>query len=313
MNSESNKNKSYNIFESIKSKYILKLFLNNLQKNKLLKIIKYNKDIQNRIDININYYKKYVEILSPIVVEIIPCKNKYDKFINYFGIEESFYHIFFDKSKVEIKKNKLNPDNKIKKIKIIIDHQVKSFKGLFEYCKCIEKIDFKKFYRNNINDMSYMFTGCSSLKEINLSKFNTNNVVDISNMLWGYISLIKLDLSNFNTINVTNMSSMFSRCSSLKEVNIENLHTDNVTSMSCMFSGCSSLRVLNLSSFRIDNLEDMNFMFSGCSSLKEINFPNFNSNITNMSCMFLGYPTGLKMKINAPQYLIHNANICKKI
>ena len=68
------------------------------------------------------------------------------------------------------------------KIKIIIDYQVKSFKGLFFNSKCIESITFKKFYRNNITDMSEMFCGCSSLKELNLTNFNTNNVTDMSFM-----------------------------------------------------------------------------------------------------------------------------------
>ena len=62
------------------------------------------------------------------------------------------------------------------KIKIIIDYPVKSFKGLFSWCECIESINFKKFYRDNITDMSFMFDGCSSLKELNLNNFNTNNV-----------------------------------------------------------------------------------------------------------------------------------------
>ena len=39
---------------------------------------------------------------------------------------------------------------------------------------------FKKFYRNNINNMNDMFYGCSSLKEINLSNFNTNNVINMN-------------------------------------------------------------------------------------------------------------------------------------
>ena len=68
------------------------------------------------------------------------------------------------------------------KIKIIIDYQVKSFKELFSGCYYIESINFKKFYRNNITDMSYMFAGCSSLKELNLNNFNTNNVTNMSDM-----------------------------------------------------------------------------------------------------------------------------------
>ena len=49
-----------------------------------------------------------------------------------------------------IKKTKLNEEDKVSKINIIIDYQIKSFKYLFSYCKCIESIEFKKFYRNNI-------------------------------------------------------------------------------------------------------------------------------------------------------------------
>ena len=54
-------------------------------------------------------------------------------------------------------------------IKIRIDYQIKSFPKLFYECECIESIKFKKFYRNNVTDMSYMFSGCSSLKDLNLS------------------------------------------------------------------------------------------------------------------------------------------------
>ena len=44
-------------------------------------------------------------------------------------------------------------------IKIIINYQVKSFENLFRDCNCIESINFKKFYKNNINNMSYIENG----------------------------------------------------------------------------------------------------------------------------------------------------------
>ena len=78
----------------------------------------------------------------------------------------------------------IDEEDKVTKIKIIIDYQVKSFKDLFYECKCIESINFKKFYRNNITDMSGMFFECSSLKELNLNNFNTNNVTDMSCMFY---------------------------------------------------------------------------------------------------------------------------------
>ena len=49
---------------------------------------------------------------------------------------------------------KIDEQDKITKIKIIIDYQVKSFKGFFFFCKCIESINFKKFYRNKLK---YLF------------------------------------------------------------------------------------------------------------------------------------------------------------
>ena len=78
----------------------------------------------------------------------------------------------------EIKRNSLKQNEKVKKIKIIIEHEVKSFRKLFAV-DCINSIFFKKFYRNNITDMSYMFTECSSLKKLNLSHFDTRNVTSM--------------------------------------------------------------------------------------------------------------------------------------
>ena len=265
-----------NILENIKSKYILEHMLNYLKRNKSLIIIKYNKKLQNSLNISKNTFKECVEIYSSIEIEIIPNKIEYGKFINIPSKEEElFYHIYFDENKNEIKRNYLNKDENISKIKIIMDYQVKSFSELFCNCRCIKSIAFKKFNRININNMSSMFWGCLLLKNINFS--------------------------NFNTTNVTDMSNMFSRCSSLEELNLSNFNTNNVTDMSCMFSECSSLKNLDLSNFNINKLDNMNFMFSGCSSLKEINFLNF-KNVTKMSCMFLDCSNGLKMKINAIYY-----------
>ena len=39
----------------------------------------------------------------------------------------------------------IDEEDKVTKIKIIIDYQVKSFKELFYDCKCIESINFKNF------------------------------------------------------------------------------------------------------------------------------------------------------------------------
>ena len=68
---------------------------------------------------------------------------------------------------------------------------------LINFLKFIASIYFKKFYRNNITDMSGMFTCCVSLKELNLNNFNTNKVTDMSCMFDGCSSLKDLNLNNF--------------------------------------------------------------------------------------------------------------------
>ena len=90
--------------------------------------------------------------------------------------ELEYYHIYFDNNKKEKKRNYLKENENIKAIKVIIDYNVISFEKLFMECEYIESIYFKKFYRNDIEDMSSMFARCSSLKELNLSNFKINNV-----------------------------------------------------------------------------------------------------------------------------------------
>ena len=261
---DSNKVESKDIFKNLKSDFFLQKIFYNLLKMKTLDIIKYNNNIKERINISIKDYKEYSEIYSPIEIEIKPVKNAYGKFIN-MNENKIYYHIYFDDNKEEIKRNYLNKNDNVSKIKIIIDYQFKSFEKLFYYCQCIEYISFKKFYRNNINDMEGMFAGCSSLKELNLSNFNTNNVTNMGFMFYGCSSLKELNLSNFNTNNVTNMKDMFYGCSSLKELNLSNFNTNNVTDMGYMFSRCSSLKDLNLSNFNTNNVTNMVDMFFECS------------------------------------------------
>ena len=205
---------SNNKLEKLKSDYFIQKLFDYIYKRKSLEIIKYNKSVQKRINININNYKEYSKIYSSIEIEIKPEKNEYSRFINIDEYEEEYYHIYYnDNKKEEIKRTYLHKNDKVSKINIIIDYHVTSFSGLFSECECIESIYFKKFYRNNVTNMSEMFLGCSSLKKLNLTNFNTNNVTD--------------------------MSGMFALCSSLKELNLNNFNTNNVTDMSRMFSGCS--------------------------------------------------------------------------
>ena len=123
--------KPKNIYKNLKSDYFLQKVFNNLKKKRTLEIVKYNKNIQKRINLNFNDYKEYSEKYSLIEIEIKPVNNEYGKFINIKDEDKMYYHIYFNNSKEEIKRIFINNDDEIKKIKVIIDYQVISFRELF--------------------------------------------------------------------------------------------------------------------------------------------------------------------------------------
>ena len=86
---------------NIKSDYFIQKFFDYLHKRKSLEIIKYNKNIQKRMNININDYREYSEKYSSIEIEIKPKKKRYGKFINIKEEDEQYYHIYYNDNKKE--------------------------------------------------------------------------------------------------------------------------------------------------------------------------------------------------------------------
>ena len=62
--------KSKIIFDNLKSDYFLLKLFNIMKKNKSFEIMKYNKKLQKRLNININDYKDYSQLYSPIEIEL---------------------------------------------------------------------------------------------------------------------------------------------------------------------------------------------------------------------------------------------------
>ena len=238
----------------LNSKYILKNIFDIANKYKSFEIFRYNKSFQEKLGVNVKDYKEYSQTSSPIEIEIIPSEKKEGKIFN--SIEEndqSYYHVYFDDNNEESETHNLEKGDNVSKIRLIIDPEVQSFNHLFEDCKSIETINFKRFSRINIEDMRGMFWQCSSLKEVNMNKFKTDNV--------------------------TNMSWMFYRCSLLKKINIANCNIDNVTRMTGMFWGCSSLEEVNLPKFKDDNEINKRCMFTECSDELKNKIKEENKNI----------------------------------
>ena len=122
------KTKSKVGFENLKSFFIFKKIIEYMKKNKSLEIIRYNKKLQKRLNLNINDYKEYYQ---PIKIELKIVDEKYGKFFNISDKEKEYYHIYFNNSNEEIKRNYLNINDKVKIIKIIIDYQIESFYNFF--------------------------------------------------------------------------------------------------------------------------------------------------------------------------------------
>ena len=134
-----------NKLNNLKSDYFIQKFFEYMSKRKSLETIKYNKYIQKRVNININNYKEYSEKYSSIEIEIIPMKNKYGRFINIYD-DKKYYHIYFNDNKEEIKyKYEIKEGDKVTKVKIIIDYQVKSFKKLFVIAFVLNLLILKNF------------------------------------------------------------------------------------------------------------------------------------------------------------------------
>ena len=123
-------------FQNLKSNVLIKKVFCYLKQNKLLEIVKHNKNLQNKLNIAINNFKEYSQLHSSIEIELKVSKNKYDKFINMSGDEDN-YKIYFDNSTEEITRNYIEENEKVNIIKIIINDEVESFNELFKDCNII--------------------------------------------------------------------------------------------------------------------------------------------------------------------------------
>ena len=242
----SNKSKLRGKIENVKSKYILQKIFNNIIKDKTIKIVKYNKNIKNKININIDDYEKYWR--EKVEIEIIPAENKYSKFSKFINIYDKnkykYCHIYFNNNyKKQIKRNYLKKGENVTKINIILDKQIQSFCRLFYECR-IEYISFKKYYRNNIIVFKEMFGKCAYLKEANISNLNCKN--------WFW------------------MERMFASCSSFKKVILPHVNSNSKSiDASDMFYYCKSLEEINLADFINFNIGcsyNINEMFYQCSN-----------------------------------------------
>ena len=238
----SNKLDNGSILLTIKSKNNLRKLFNQLTTLQKLRIIRQNKKIQNKLNISKKDYEEYcttiIEIV-PYAISILEAQSKYINIIN--NIDKKYIHIFFDDSKDETHVEYLTNTDNVKKIKIIIDKEIKSFFRLFSQCKCIKRFKLSYCKRKDLPSMKYMFDECSSLEEIEMDRDVDFSATDMSYMFNNCSSLKKVDMPNVRAYTVKTLNNIFQGCKSLVQLNISRLNTDQVTDMAHVFDGCSRL------------------------------------------------------------------------
>ena len=153
------------MIRKIRCEFFLKNIFECIAQKVYLKLVQYNKFLQQKLNLSIDSYINY---FNQIEIEVVPNEKikKKSIFINMKKPKSSF-HIYFNNSNNEIQRNYLKKNEKVSKIKIIIENKVKSLTGLFKGCRCLKGIKFIKFNRKDISKMSRMFYKCKSLININ--------------------------------------------------------------------------------------------------------------------------------------------------
>ena len=82
----------------IRSKFVLKKIFENTQQKKYLQLLKFNKLLQNKINISIVDYKEY----NQIEIELRPSHKNFSKFININEKDKPYIHIFKNNNKKRI-------------------------------------------------------------------------------------------------------------------------------------------------------------------------------------------------------------------
>ena len=181
MNSKNSKIENKCILKTIRSKYIIKIILLNLNEYVLLNFIKYNK---NYIDICEKSKDDYKNLHFKIEIQLFPFENKKGNIINLTGKNMDSVQIFYNNNYQERKINLKIEKNETIIINIIIDKGIDSLEGLFRGIKCLKRINFIKFFRQDITNMSNLFKG-SNIEIVEFSKINTDNVTNMSCMFYG--------------------------------------------------------------------------------------------------------------------------------
>ena len=163
----------------IKSKYLLEMIFDFLRKRIKLKIVKYNKNLQEKLNIVREDFKQY-KLLKETNAKLN--LNIEDTDLTYLDLNDK-----------KLNENGLDDLNKIEFIKlkslILSNNKIKDIKPLYKYN--LEILDLSKnkiseiniFHNNNFTDLKELYLGdnkISSIKLLENAKFKKLRILDLS-------------------------------------------------------------------------------------------------------------------------------------
>lgn len=184
----------------------------------------------------------------------------------------------WDTSNVTTMKQMFYALNNVKYIifsKMFDTSQVKSMRGMFEYCESLVELDLSSFNISNVKNIDYMFCGCYNLQELDISHFNFKSNQKAMHLFENCKQLKTLKLpKTMGLYSLNDTRYMFSGCESLEFIDFGELNIFSYY-MQLMFCNCKLLRKINMPNLIIDDETVMIKTFYGCSSLQELNIPDY--------------------------------------
>ena len=137
-----------------------------------------------------------------------------------------------------------------------------SFRGAFQGCTLLEKIDFTGISTSNITSMQYSFTDCSSLTSLDLTNFDTSSLSDLWQTFAGCSNLETLNITGWKITNkVTNLYGTFDKCSKLKKLDLSNWDTSGVTTLNYTFRNMTNIEEIDLRRADFSNVTSTTSVF----------------------------------------------------
>ena len=123
------------MLSKVKSPYNLESIFKYVNESFKLKLISHSKELQKKLNLSIKDYKNYSEI--DIELKLIDNIENGTDFVNPEFKYRNSLHIYFNDELKDQKRIFVKQNEKVSKIKIVIDYKVKTLEGLFKGRDCI--------------------------------------------------------------------------------------------------------------------------------------------------------------------------------